>query len=277
MTKGPHTREHGPGRDAELTGLAWTRLPERPLVLVPLGSTEQHGPHLPLDTDTTIATAVAHGAARRLRRGPRPPDEVLVAPPIGYTASGEHQSFPGTMSIGNEALRFLLVELVRSVSLWSGRIVFVNAHGGNLRSLSGAVRQLIEEGRNVAWVPCATESVDAHAGHTETSLLLHLAPESVDMTLAERGNTAPIEELMPSIIAGGVEAVSPSGVLGDPTRATAEEGARVYEALVTDVAGRIAAGRVNGDGRLLPSLARTVPSPALPRPAGTAGAAGAGS
>lgn len=260
MTTAPHAPDPDPAPDEELTGLAWTRLPERPLVLVPLGSTEQHGPHLPLDTDTRIAAAVAHGAARRLRLGPLPADEVLVAPPIGYTASGEHQSFPGTMSIGNEALRFLLLEFVRSVSLWSGRIVFVNAHGGNLRSLSGAVGQLIEEGQDVAWVPCATESVDAHAGHTETSLLLHLAPESVDMTLAEPGNTAPIEQLMPSIIAGGVEAVSPSGVLGDPTTATAEEGARVHEALVADVAERIAAGRVGGDGRLLPATARTGPA-----------------
>jgi mycofactocin precursor peptide peptidase len=236
-------------RSPELSHRAWTGLPDRPTVLVPIGSTEQHGPHLPLDTDTTIATAVARGAARRLRE-PGPADRVLVAPPIAYAASGEHQSFPGTMSIGNEALRFMLVELVRSLALWSGRVVFVNAHGGNLGCLAGAVGRLLGEGHDVVWVPCETRAGDAHAGRCETSLMLHLAPERVDMALAARGNPAPLAELMPSIIAAGVAAVSPSGVLGDPTTATAEEGARVFDALVADVAERIEGGRADADGRL---------------------------
>jgi mycofactocin precursor peptide peptidase len=242
-------------RAAELAALPWAGLPERPMVLIPLGSMEQHGPHLPLDTDTAIASAVAHGTATRLRRR-LPRAHVLVAPPIVYAASGEHQSFPGTMSIGTEALRFVLVELVRSVALWSGRIVFVNAHGGNLRCLSSAVGQLIEEGRDVAWVPCEPEDGDAHAGHTETSLMLHLAPDRVDMTRAEKGNTAPIRELLSSILAGGVAAVSPSGVLGDPTTATASEGARLLAALVADVAGRIEYGRTDAGGQLLPAGVR---------------------
>ncbi|MET8948737.1 mycofactocin biosynthesis peptidyl-dipeptidase MftE [Streptomyces sp. NPDC004542] len=240
---------------AELAALPWTQLPERPLVLIPLGSLEQHGPHLPLDTDTAVASAVAHGTATRLRRR-LPSAHVQVAPPIVYAASGEHQSFPGTMSIGTEALRFVLVELVRSVALWSGRIVFVNAHGGNHGCLSGAVGQLVEEGRDVAWVPCEPEGGDAHAGHTETSLMLHLAPDRVDMTRAAKGNTAPLGALLPSILAGGIAAVSPSGVLGDPTTATASEGARLLAALVADVAGRIAYGRADARGRLLPAGVR---------------------
>ncbi|WP_405970749.1 mycofactocin biosynthesis peptidyl-dipeptidase MftE [Streptomyces sp. NBC_00988] len=239
----PHTGS------AQLSRMAWPALPERPLVLVPLGSFEQHGPHLPLDTDTRIADAVARGAAGRLRQR-RPREPVVVAPSVVYAASGEHQSFPGTISIGNEALRFMLVELVRSMCVWSGRIVFVNAHGGNLRCLAETARQLTEEGQDVAWVPCQTETVDAHAGHTETSLMLHLVPDLVDMTLARKGNPAPIAELLPAIIAGGVSAVSPSGVLGDPTTATAEGGARVLDDLVADVATRIEDGRLGTDGRL---------------------------
>src|SRR4051794_27413330 len=107
----------GEATSAETAG-AW-------LVLVPVGSTEQHGPHLPLDTDTVIATAVAHGVAAEL-------PGTWVAPPISYGSSGEHQSFPGTASIGTEALTHVLVELARSMRTWASRVVFVNAHGGNV-------------------------------------------------------------------------------------------------------------------------------------------------
>ncbi|WP_459800276.1 mycofactocin biosynthesis peptidyl-dipeptidase MftE [Herbidospora sp. RD11066] len=217
----------------------------RPMVLVPLGSTEQHGPHLPPHTDTAIAEAVAHAAAFRLG------ESVLVAPPIAYGASGEHQGFPGTMSIGTEALTFLLVELVRSLSLWSGRVVIVNGHGGNLAGLVAAMVQMRHEGHDVAWAPCTAENADAHAGHTETSLMLRLAPHLVDMTRAEPGNLTPIAQLMPDITAKGVAAVSPSGVLGDPTTATAEEGDRLFERMADDVATRIRAGRVDHTGRLV--------------------------
>ncbi|MGP4014208.1 mycofactocin biosynthesis peptidyl-dipeptidase MftE [Streptomyces sp. 4N124] len=217
----------------ELAHLAWTAVPQRPLVLVPLGSFEQHGPHLPLDTDTRIADAVAHAVAHAVG------EPAVVAPPIVYAASGEHQAFAGTISIGNEALRFLLVELVRSLALWAGRIVFVNGHGGNVRCLSAAVAQLVQEGRDVAWVPCFSGGGDAHAGHTETSLMLHLAPDLVDVRRTERGNTAPLAELMPAILAKGVGAVSPSGVLGDPTTATAAEGARLFDELVAAAEGAL--------------------------------------
>jgi creatinine amidohydrolase len=204
-----------------------------------------------MDTDTTIAVAVAEGVASRWRDR-RPGEPLVVAPPIMYTASGEHQSFPGTISIGNDALRFMLVELVRSLSTWCGRVVFVNAHGGNMRSLSAVVAQMIYERHSVAWVPCETESVDAHAGFTETSLMLHLAPELVDLTRAAPGNTAPIGELLPGIIAGGVAAVSPSGVLGDPTAATATEGMRVMGEMVAEVTALIEHGTADDGGRLRP-------------------------
>lgn len=229
-----------------LSRLSWPELPDRPMVLVPVGSFEQHGPHLPLGTDTTIAVAVAEGAAARLG------DAVLVAPPIGYAASGEHQSFPGTISIGDEVLRSVLVELVRSLATWCGRAVFVNAHGGNLRSLSGAVGQLRREHHQVAWVACETGNGDAHAGRTETSLMLHLAPDLVNTAKAVVGNTAPLADLMPAMVASGVAAVSPSGVLGDPTAATAADGARILRQMVENVCALITDGEPDADGRLRP-------------------------
>ena len=111
-------------------------------------------------------------------------------------------------------------------------MVLVNAHGGNLSALREAVEQLRAEGHDVAWVPCATEDVDLHAGRTETSLMLHLAPWSVRRDLAEAGNTQPLQAILPAMLSGGVAAVSANGVLGDPTGASAAEGARLLDQIV---------------------------------------------
>lgn len=200
-------------------------------LLVPVGSTEQHGPHLPLDTDTRIAVAVAQRAAGRLA-GSADQGQWLVAPAIGYGASGEHQSFAGTVSIGTEALAALLIEYGRSACCWAARVVFVNGHGGNVPALATAVGRLRFEGRDVAWWPCAAVGADAHAGHTETSLLLHISPIDVLTDRFGPGNCAPLAELLPAMRRGGVAAVSAVGVLGDPTTATAADGARIFAELV---------------------------------------------
>jgi mycofactocin system creatininase family protein len=207
----------------ELAEATWAGLPERPLVLVPVGSTEQHGPHLPLGTDTLIATAVARELAES--------NGGYVAPAVSIGASGEHQGFPGVLSIGTVVLKLVLVELVRSLSQWAGRVVLVNGHGGNLQAVTGAVDQLLDEGHHITWVPCTVRG-DAHAGHTETSLLMHLAPWLVRPHRAEAGNTRPIAELLPELMAYGVRKVSPNGVLGDPAGANAAEGAELFEQMV---------------------------------------------
>jgi mycofactocin system creatininase family protein len=207
----------------ELAEVTWTQLPERPLILVPVGSTEQHGPHLPLETDTVIAIAVARELAHWL--------DGYVAPPISVGASGEHQGFPGVLSIGTALLRTVLVELVRSMSLWAGPVVLVNGHGGNLEALTGAASQLRTEGHRVDWVPCAAGG-DAHAGRTETSLMLHLAPWLVRTQNAQVGNTQPLKELMPALTTRGVMGVSSNGVLGDPTGASAAAGAALFQEMM---------------------------------------------
>ena len=173
-----------------------------------------------------------------------------MAPAIAYGASGEHQSFAGTISIGTEALTMLLVEYGRSAACWAQRLVFVNGHGGNVGALNRAVTRLRAEGRDVGWCPCTGAGGDAHAGHTETSVLLHISPADVltDRWLA--GNRAPLPELLPSMRRGGVAAVSRVGVLGDPTTATAGEGKRIFAEMVDGCVRRVARWWPGPDGML---------------------------
>ena len=246
-----------PGTRAAPSGLAhtvWPAVPSAPLVLVPLGSTEQHGPHLPLGTDSAVARAVAE----RVAAGAPAEWHTLVAPTMAYGSSGEHAGFAGTVSIGREALLAVLVEAVRSLSMWAGRIVFVNGHGGNAATLGAAVRLLRAEGHRVAWVPCAAPGADPHAGRWETSVMLHLSPQDVRTEAAVAGDTRPLADLMPDLVAGGVRAVSPSGVLGDPAGASAEEGEKVMESMVATAVRLITADTVDARGRLVDPAYATV-------------------
>lgn len=197
-----------------------------------------------MDTDTRIATAVARSVAESLA------GKWMLAPAISYGASGEHQGFPGTVSIGTSALQLLLVEYGRSACDWASRLVFVNGHGGNIRAVAAAAAILRDEGRDVAWCACSVPGADAHAGHTETSVLLHISPDAVRTDAWVRGNEAPLSELMQELRNGGVAAVSPVGVLGNPTTASADEGARIFAEMVEDCARRIAVWTPNAGGML---------------------------
>ncbi len=200
-----------------------------PIVLVPLGSTEQHGPHLPLSTDTLIAEELAGRAVHRT-------DGLMVGPTLGITASGEHGDFPGTLSIGHRVTSLVVVELVRSAD-WAAGVVLVNGHGGNHHAIQRAVELLTSEGRRVlAWSPRWPQRRDGgprdlHAGRIETSLMLAIDPGLVRLELAAPGPDATIEALR----ADGVRAVSPSGVLGDPDGASGSEGERLIGEFVDDL------------------------------------------
>ncbi len=196
----------------------------RQLLALPVGSLEQHGPHLPLDTDTRIAVALARRACAG-RAG------VALAPAFAIGASGEHAAFPGTLSIGSEALAACLIELGRHVSLHWPALLLVNGHGGNATAVEAAVGRLRYEGRAcLAW-HASLPGADAHAGRFETSLMLALAPEAVHLHRARRGDTRPLAEIMPLMREDGVRAVSANGVLGDPAGASAAEGGRLLAQL----------------------------------------------
>ena len=207
----------------------WSQVANREssILLLPLGSCEQHGPHLPLDTDTQIAQHLCVQAAQQDNR-------ILIAPSLSITASGEHAGFPGTLSIGTDALTQVLIEIVRSAD-WCIGVVFVNGHGGNADAVAAAARTLTSEHRNVAaWWP-RIEHGDAHAGASETSIMLAINPELVNMAKAEAGSTTPISEISAQLRSGGVRAVSTNGVLGDPTTATSEHGHNLLSQLTHDL------------------------------------------
>jgi mycofactocin precursor peptide peptidase len=212
-----------------LADLTWPEVAARASVLVvPVGSTEQHGPHLPLSTDTDVALALAGRLAARR-------SDVLVGPALPYGSSGEHDGFAGTLSIGAAATELVLLELGRSALPGSFRgLLLVSAHGGNAGPVTAAVRRLRSEGRDVrAWSP--RWHGDAHAGRTETSVQLALSPTRVRSSSAAAGNTADASSLLPAMRAGGVRAVSPNGVLGDPAGASAAEGAALLDAAAEDL------------------------------------------
>lgn len=225
-----------------LADLTWPEAGRRAaagaLLAVPLGSTEQHGPHLPLSTDTDIAVALCERLAS-VRH------DVLIAPPVAYASSGEHAGFAGTLSIGQSALELLVIELGRSVSETFEHLLLVSAHGGNAEPVTRAARVLRAESRDVL-VFMPHWSGDPHAGRPETSMLLALSPERVRMERAVAGDTRPMADLWPQLRVGGVQAVTATGVLGDPIGADAVEGSAVLDKLARALIGDVDAWRGKG-------------------------------
>lgn len=216
--------------------------------LVPVGATEQHGPHLPTDTDTRIAQAICDGVAQRC-------DAAIVLPaiPIGCSL-GHGTSFAGTLSLFPEELVRLLVRYAEWSAL-SGltRLIFVNGHMGNVAALGSATDRLrfLRPDIKSTWVDwwqisthVAAEAFrdgdDIHANRAETAMVLHLWPDLVNQdTLCSADDEDRTEGLTFRYTA---QALSRNGVTGRPSEATTALGKELYEAVVDAVTALAVAG-----------------------------------
>lgn len=212
-------------------------------LILPLGATEQHGPHLPLGTDTYRAAALAEKLAEKL-------PGALVAPTLPIGCSDEHTGFPGLLSLDRETLARLIVDCARRVVAWGvRRLIVLSAHGGNGQALALAAEWLNRELPELqVWLPSVLtttpaemlaiaqadgvtpEALGLHAGEGETSEMLHLHPELVQMEHAISGYTGDMVEIVPRLQEAGLRPVTDSGVLGDPRGAQAVRGERYLTA-----------------------------------------------
>jgi mycofactocin system creatininase family protein len=242
----------GAARSHLLGELTWPeaqrRLREVDIALLPVGAIEQHGPHLPLDTDAFDADHMARRVAEACS-DPKP----LVLPLIPYGVSYHHDDFPGTISVGNEALSKMVYDVGMSCARHGiTKLVIVNGHGGNTPTLQFAA-QLINRNANIFTAVdtgetsdvdlaelCETPN-DVHAGEIETSTSLAVRPDLVRMDRAEPFVPDFSNQYLDFSARRSIEwyartlKISPSGVLGDPTVASAEKGRRMWKIMVANL------------------------------------------
>jgi creatinine amidohydrolase len=214
----------------------------RTVLLLPLGATEPHGPHAPLKTDTLISLGICQRAAERLDDDPDV--RALVLPPLPYGVTRYGAAFPGAVSVSEETLRALVVEIGRSLAAQGfPRLVLVNSHfePEQVRTLREAVEELgggarlldLTRRRNAERLTDEFRSGSCHAGRYETSLVLADEPELVRRERMETLESKMID--MPAAIAAGQTDFMAMGMdrayCGAPAEATAEEGERTFETL----------------------------------------------
>ena len=225
------------------------------VALLPIAAIEQHGPHLAISTDTAIVSAVAESAESAL------PEHVVLCPTLPYGASHHHFGFGATMSLLPETYVQVLVDLAGSL-LHSGfrRIVFLNGHGGNIAAAKHVLTILTQRyddqyrpnivlatywelaGKPFSGEPPMESAALAHACEYETSLMLHLYPERVQMEKAKPIIPPPgnsyfgWENEIPNrgvTISKSTHFLSSSGSVGSPHLATADKGRKLMEEAIT--------------------------------------------
>jgi creatinine amidohydrolase len=231
--------------------LTWPELDEAvrrsPAVLLPVGSMEQHGPHLPLDTDIYPLTRWCRDAAELA------PDDVLLMETIPYGFNIHACDFPGTIHVSHETLIAYCTDVCKSLALHGfTKIVLVNGHGSNAAPLELVARRVVlETGAACALVDWFTLGMEAfstlresvfpggcsHACEAETSVYLHLSPERVQLEKAEDHVRTTMNDFWYVDLAGRgpvklgywTSADTPHGAIGQPTLATSEKGRALYE------------------------------------------------
>ncbi|MHA1168521.1 MAG: creatininase family protein [Candidatus Hodarchaeales archaeon] len=215
-------------------------------VIVGIGSNEQHGPHLPTCTDALTGDIISNMIASRLGK-------TLQAPTINVGCSDHHMPFPGTISLRRSTLQALIHDYANSlVRHGFSRIIFIPSHGGNFVPLQEVTTVLQEEHSDVEIISMTdlaefidvlnavsskfgvtSEEAGAHAGETETSIMLALKGELVKKERFQTGYTGPMgSEETQLLFEDGMPALSSIGVLGDPVKATAEKGSIYLETIV---------------------------------------------
>jgi creatinine amidohydrolase len=213
--------------------------------LVPVGATEQHGPHLPTDTDTRVAQAISDGVSER-------DDSVIVLPAVTVGCSlGHGTKFPGTLSLFPEELSRLLIRYAEWSAL-SGltRLIFVNGHMGNVAALAAATDRLRFQRPDLksTWVdwwrvsPNVAAEVlkdgeDIHANRAESSIMLHLWPDAVNQGAMQSADDD--DRTGTLTFRYTAEVLSRNGVTGRPSEASAALGKELYDEIVEAVADRI--------------------------------------
>lgn len=235
----------------ELDKLTWPEVREhldagRTTVVIALGATEQHGPHLPLATDALIGDHLAREVAARL--------DAFVAPTVRVGCSEHHRAFPGTMSLTTETFHAVVADIVSSFATGGfKRVVLLPTHGGNFAPLAETLEQLEPEaeieikaltdlGALLAIAQIGAEEYGVplgdgglHAGEWETSMLAAIHPELEHPDRREPGYTGSPEDAIATLFEKGVDALSPIGVLGDPSEASVAHGRRYWDR-VTEIA-----------------------------------------
>jgi creatinine amidohydrolase/Fe(II)-dependent formamide hydrolase-like protein len=228
---------------------AEARLKQVDIALLPVGSIEQHGPHLPLDTDAFDADYLAKRVAMACSP-PRP----LVLPLIPYGVSYHHEDFKGTVSIDNQTLTRLVYDIGMSAAR-NGitKFVIINGHGGNAPAINHAAQMINRDAHIFVCVDTGETSDvdiyrfietpnDVHAGEIETSTSLAVRPDVVRRRKIAKSVPEFSSRYLDFTGKRGIawyaftRKISASGVLGDPTRASAEKGEKIWEIMVAHLA-----------------------------------------
>jgi creatinine amidohydrolase/Fe(II)-dependent formamide hydrolase-like protein len=215
------------------------------VALLPVGAIEQHGPHLPLDTDTFDADYLARRVAESCS-DPKP----LVLPAVPYGVSYHHQAFKGTISISNDTLSKLIYDIgVAAASNGIRKLIMINGHGGNVPALNFAAQMINQDTNIFVCVDTGDTSDvdiaaivetdnDVHAGEIETSTALAVRPELVRMAMATTSVPAFSSDYLQFSSKRGVNwyaythKISDTGVMGDPCKATAAKGEKIWQAMI---------------------------------------------